>query len=90
MTLRPVAVGDYVAGVLNAVGVSKARVENWLRLSPGTCGCEARQSALNAWGFRFQYKIIMFVGGPSDMTLRERLRIVKGRLYRIWKTTTSK
>jgi hypothetical protein len=90
MTLRPVAVGDYVAWALSVIGVSRQRVEKWLRIPPDDCGCSARQSALNAWGFRVQYRIIMFAGGPGDVPWRERLAIVQGRLYRIWKTTTSK
>ena len=88
MTLTPFPLGDFVERNLSWLGITPARIERLFKIQ--NCCCAARQSALNAWGFRVQFKIIIFVGGPSDMTLRERLRVVRKRLYRIWKTTTSK
>jgi hypothetical protein len=86
MTLYPASVGDLAGKALSLFGITKKRVTALV----GNCGCESRQSALNAWGYSVQYKIIMFVGGPSDVPFLERCRIVQGRLYRLWKTTTSK
>lgn len=39
--------GDYVASALDAVGITKARVES---VVGGPCGCPERQAALNAAG----------------------------------------
>lgn len=89
MILRPVHIGDALEVVFSSLGITKRRVSVLFSKSRD-CGCSARQSALNAWGYRVQYKIIMFVGGPSDMSWGERLAVVQGRLYRLWKTTTSK
>ena len=88
MTLTPIALGNFVERNLSWLGITSARIERLLRIK--NCGCAARQSALNAWGYKVQYKAIMFVGGPSDRTLAERFQIVKQRLYKLWKTTTSK
>ena len=88
MTLTPIALGDFIERNLSWMGITSKRIERLLKIKD--CGCAARQSSLNSWGYRVQYKAIMFVGGPSDRTLRERFQIVKKRLYKIWKTTTSK
>lgn len=83
-----VAVGDLVETNLSWIGITSTRIEKVFGIK--NCGCDQRQSALNAWGYRVQYRIIMFVGGPADMPWRERARVVQGRLCRIWKTTISK
>ncbi len=83
-----VAVGDFVERNLSWIGITSTRIERVFGIKD--CGCGQRQSALNAWGYRVQYRIIMFVGGPADMPWKERARVVQGRLYRTWKTITSK
>lgn len=47
-----IAIGDIVASLLERVGITKARVS---RLT-GTadCGCDQRQAAMNAFGYRVQ------------------------------------
>lgn len=39
--------GDYVEGVLSAVGITKQRVERFIGRP---CGCEQRKQVLNAFG----------------------------------------
>lgn len=45
-TPRP-GLGDYMAAVLSAVGITKERVSG---LAGKPCGCGKRQAALNEWG----------------------------------------
>ena len=84
------AVGDFVERWLSRFGITSARVEWLLRIPPDTCGCAERKSALNAWGFRVQYRIMMFLGGTAPLPWRLRWKIVKGRMARLWKTTISR
>jgi hypothetical protein len=53
--LPRVAVGDLVERMLTSVGISKARVQQWLRVKD--CGCAKRQKWLNQWGYKQQDKI---------------------------------
>ena len=53
-----VAVGDVVAGVLSAVGITKERVS---AAAGGKCNCSSRQEKLNQIGFLVQYKAIKAV-----------------------------
>ena len=85
MILMPVRIGDVVERNLSWMGITPARIERLFRIK--SCGCGERQSALNVWGFETQYWIIMYVGGPADMAWRQRLIVVRGRL---WKTITSR
>jgi hypothetical protein len=62
VTLRPksrrlprVAVGDLVERMLTGIGISKARVQQWLRVKD--CGCAKRQKWLNQWGYKQQDRI---------------------------------
>jgi len=43
--------GDWVAWLLERVGVTKARYQRWRGKS---CGCQARQQRLNRWGNRLR------------------------------------
>jgi hypothetical protein len=83
-----IAVGDFVEARLSWLGITPKRVE-WL-LGIKDCGCASRKSALNAWGFTLQYRIMMFFGGPGRLPLNYRLKTVRGRLVRSWKTIISK
>lgn len=80
MRLRPVPVGDIAEKWLRRFGITPAMFGE-------SCGCEARKSALNAWGYKFQYKMIMHFGGPGEMKWRARLRFLAKRL---WKITASR
>lgn len=42
--------GDYVASALDAIGITKARVE---AVVGGPCGCQDRQAAMNAAGAKW-------------------------------------
>jgi hypothetical protein len=53
--LPRVAVGDLVERMLTGVGISKERVQQWLRVKD--CGCAKRQRWLNQWGYRQQDRI---------------------------------
>jgi hypothetical protein len=53
--LPRVAVGDLVERMLTGIGISKARVQQWLRVKD--CGCAKRQKWLNQWGYKQQDKI---------------------------------
>jgi hypothetical protein len=50
-----VAVGDLVERMLTGVGISKTRVQQWLRVKD--CGCAKRQKWLNQWGYKQQDRI---------------------------------
>jgi hypothetical protein len=50
-----VAVGDLVERMLTSVGISKERVQQWLRVKD--CGCAKRQKWLNQWGYEQQNRI---------------------------------
>lgn len=98
MRLYPIAIGDSVERALSFFGISQERVERAFGLPPGGCGCSARRDAINAWGIRVQYRIIMFIGGPSYMRPKDRIafaaRRIRGSLSfrsegRSWKTITS-
>jgi hypothetical protein len=52
---RRVAVGDLVERMLTGVGISKERVQQWLRVKD--CGCAKRQKWLNQWGYKQQDRI---------------------------------
>jgi hypothetical protein len=52
---RKVAVGDLVERMLTGVGISKTRVQQWLRVKD--CGCAKRQRWLNQWGYKQQDRI---------------------------------
>jgi hypothetical protein len=52
---RRVAVGDLVERMLTGIGISKARVQQWLRVKD--CGCAKRQRWLNQWGYKQQDRI---------------------------------
>jgi hypothetical protein len=52
---RRVAVGDLVERMLTGVGISKERVQQWLRVKD--CGCAKRQRWLNQWGYTQQDRI---------------------------------
>jgi hypothetical protein len=55
MILMPrVAVGDLVERMLTGIGISKTRVQQWLRVKD--CGCAKRQKWLNQWGYKQQDK----------------------------------
>ena len=45
----PPGLGDMVAGVLERVGITEDRVSRWIGRP---CGCGARRTALNRWGWR--------------------------------------
>jgi hypothetical protein len=53
--LPRVAVGDLVERMLTGLGISKARVQQWLRVKD--CGCAKRQKWLNQWGYAQQDRI---------------------------------
>jgi hypothetical protein len=53
--LPRVAVGDLVERMLTGIGISKARVQQWLRVKD--CGCAKRQRWLNQWGYKQQDRI---------------------------------
>jgi hypothetical protein len=53
--LPRVAVGDLVERMLTGIGISKERVQQWLRVKD--CGCAKRQKWLNQWGYKQQDKI---------------------------------
>jgi hypothetical protein len=53
--LPRVAVGDLVERMLTGVGISKTRVQQWLRVKD--CGCAKRQRWLNQWGYKQQDRI---------------------------------
>jgi hypothetical protein len=53
--LPRVAVGDLVERMLTGVGISKERVQQWLRVKD--CGCAKRQKWLNQWGYKQQDRI---------------------------------
>jgi hypothetical protein len=53
--LPRVAVGDLVERMLTGIGISKTRVQQWLRVKD--CGCAKRQRWLNQWGYKQQDKI---------------------------------
>jgi hypothetical protein len=53
--LPRVAVGDLVERMLTGIGISKARVQQWLRVKD--CGCAKRQKWLNQWGYKQQDRI---------------------------------
>jgi len=53
--LPRVAVGDLVERMLTGIGISKARVQQWLRVKD--CGCAKRQKWLNQWGYEKQDQI---------------------------------
>jgi hypothetical protein len=53
--LPRVAVGDLVERMLTSVGISKTRVQQWLRVED--CGCAKRQKWLNQWGYKQQDRI---------------------------------
>lgn len=46
----PPGLGDYVASALDAIGITKARVE---AVVGGPCGCQERQAAMNAAGAKW-------------------------------------
>lgn len=54
-----IALGDTAERVLRTFGITKARVQ---AINAGRdCGCVKRQEAMNAWGFRFQQRLIYAV-----------------------------
>jgi hypothetical protein len=53
--LPRVAVGDLVERMLTGIGISKERVQQWLRVKD--CGCAKRQKWLNQWGYKQQDRI---------------------------------
>jgi hypothetical protein len=53
--LPRVAVGDLVERMLTGIGISKVRVQQWLRVKD--CGCAKRQKWLNQWGYKQQDRI---------------------------------
>jgi hypothetical protein len=53
--LPRVAVGDLVERMLTGIGISKTRVQQWLRVKD--CGCAKRQKWLNQWGYKQQDRI---------------------------------
>lgn len=57
-----VAVGDFVAAVLSAVGVTKDRVS---KVMGRDCGCQGRQAAWNQAGFIAQYKALKAVAAVA-------------------------
>jgi 2-keto-3-deoxy-6-phosphogluconate aldolase len=50
-----VALGDAVERMLTSVGISKERVQQWLRVKD--CGCARRAKWLNKWGYEQQDRI---------------------------------
>lgn len=83
--IRPVSLGSLVSKFLSSLGITSGRVSKILNTPD--CGCDSRSESLDAWGYRVQYKIIMYCGGPARMTWRSRCRFVRRRL---WKTIVSK
>ena len=53
--LPRVALGDAVERMLTSVGISKERVQQWLRVKD--CGCARRAKWLNKWGYEQQDRI---------------------------------
>jgi hypothetical protein len=53
--LPRIAVGDLVERMLSGLGISKERVQQWLRVKD--CGCAKRQKWLNQWGYKQQDRI---------------------------------
>lgn len=43
--------GDFIEKVLSCAGITKERVQS---VTGKPCGCQKRQKAMNAWGYRFQ------------------------------------
>ena len=52
-----IAIGDTVERCLRFFGITKERVQ----AATGTqdCGCSKRQAAMNDWGYRWQYRLMM-------------------------------
>lgn len=77
------AFGDLIHVVLDSVGATK--------LPPPSCGCGARRDWINNVGYKIQYEIAMFSGGPGEISTRKRINTVARRTWRmLCKTTTSK
>jgi len=56
MWVLMIAIGDVVAAVLTACGVTKPRVQ---RVTGKECGCTKRQEALNRMGYAWQRSAIV-------------------------------
>lgn len=88
--MTPVMLGDFAKRCLSFVGITPELMERVFGLQEGGCGCQARKTSMNAFGFRIQYGIIMFLGGPSPMPWKLRRKIALGKLkFRCRKTITS-
>ena len=83
--MRPVSLGAVAERVLSRFAITDRLVSSVLRVK--SCGCSKRRDLLDAWGYRVQYRIIMYLGGPATMTWRARFRFARRRL---WKTIVSK
>lgn len=55
LKLPKVALGDFVESMLRGLGITKQRVEMWLKVKH--CGCDRRRVFLNRWGFKQQERI---------------------------------
>ena len=82
MNLRPIRIGDLAEKCLLKVGITQARVEKLFRIEPGKCGCESRKQAMNQWGAGFQFRVILFLGGPGNLPLKYRYGFAKRKLAR--------
>ena len=51
------AIGDIAERCLQFCGITKERVQAVTKKKD--CGCAKRQSAMNEWGFQWQYRLIL-------------------------------
>jgi len=87
--MRPIKVGDWIEWLLTSVFITKARMQ-WL-LGTEDCGCDSRKKRINDWHAEWQFRIIMFVGGPGRATWKYRRSAFKRNLRKKvskWITTS--
>jgi hypothetical protein len=75
-----VALGDVVERVLRFFGITKTLVQSVV----GECGCNKRQSALNQWGYRWQYKMLVPFYWVLQQLHRVRHSTLAMRLWLAW------
>jgi len=51
------AIGDIVERCLQFCGITKERVQAVTKKKD--CGCAKRQAAMNQWGYRWQYRLML-------------------------------
>jgi hypothetical protein len=64
LSLPKVRLGDSVGAMLAAVGITKERVA--AASGAKDCGCAARQSQLNEWGFKQQHRVEGLLNAVAD------------------------